>query len=225
MQRRRECPAGQPVTEFDGLSVLSGIGKFSLRSIDSIPARSVAASHLDVIMENEGEHRMKTGIALAALALASAGPAAAQQSDTATASFINMTGEESGTATLTGTAEGVLIEVEVSGLPAGQWVGFHIHQTGKCDAATHHDSAGGHFNPTDVEHGYKSANGPHAGDMPNQHVGADGVLHAQVFNSAVTLDGENAIRGKALMIHGGADDYATQPTGNAGNRQACAVIE
>lgn len=144
----------------------------------------------------------------------------------ATASFVNMEGEENGTATLTGTDDGVLIELEVSGLPASQWVAFHVHETGTCDASTGHESAGGHFNPTDAEHGCKPANGPHAGDMPNQYVGADGVLHAQVFNSMVTLDdGDNAIRGKALMIHGGEDDYESQPSGDAGNRQACAVIE
>lgn len=68
--------------------------------------------------------------------------------------------------------------------------------------------------------------GLHAGDMPNQHVGADGVLRAQVFNSMVQLDGgEAAIRGRALMIHGGQDDYKSQPSGDAGKREACAVIE
>ena len=62
--------------------------------------------------------------------------------------------------------------------------------------------------------------------MPNQHAGADGVLRAQVFNNMVRLDGgETAIRGKALMIHGGQDDYKSQPSGDAGNRVACAVIE
>ncbi len=88
------------------------------------------------------------------------------------------------------------------------------------------NSAGEHFNPTNAEHGYLAAKGPHAGDMPNQHVGADGVLRAQVFNSMVQLDGgEAAIRGRALMIHGGQDDYKSQPSGDAGKREACAVIE
>lgn len=168
---------------------------------------------------------MRREIAIAMLVLASACPAAAQQSDTASASFVNMDGEKNGTATLTGTAGGVLIEIEVNGLPPSQWVAFHVHETGTCDAATQHESAGGHFNPTDAEHGYKSAGGPHAGDMPNQYVGADGTLRAQVFNPSVTLNGDNPIRGKALMIHGGADDYQSQPSGDAGNRQACAVIE
>jgi Cu-Zn family superoxide dismutase len=153
-----------------------------------------------------------------------AAPANAQE--TAKANFINMAGEQNGTATLTQTPDGVLIEIEAKGLPAGEWVGFHVHETGTCDHQTGHDSAGGHFNPTGAEHGYLAANGPHAGDMPNQQVGTDGTLRAQVFNSMVTLDGgENAIRGKSLMIHGGKDDYKSQPSGDAGNRQACAVIE
>ncbi|MCO6392939.1 superoxide dismutase family protein [Aliihoeflea aestuarii] len=145
----------------------------------------------------------------------------------AVATFVDMEGAENGTASLTGTPNGVLIQIEVSGLPAGEWLAFHVHETGECDAATHHDSAGGHFNPGDVPHGYMAEGGPHAGDMPNQYVGEDGVLRAQVFNSMVTLGdgGEADIAGRALMIHGGADDYMTQPTGDAGDRHACGVIE
>ena len=166
---------------------------------------------------------MKNSVIAACLVLGVATPAAAQK--TATASFVNMAGEENGKATLTQTADGVLIELEVTGLPAGQWVAFHVHETGTCDHQTDHESAGGHFNPTGKDHGYMASNGPHAGDMPNQHVGPDGTLRAQVLNSMVALDGENAIRGKALMIHGGEDDYKSQPSGDAGDRQACAVIE
>lgn len=157
------------------------------------------------------------------LLLAAALPAAAQE--TANATFLNMAGEENGTATLTQTPEGVLIELEVTGLPVDQWMAFHVHETGTCDHATGHESAGGHFDPADAQHGYLSPNGPHAGDMPNQYAGADGTLRAHVFNHMVTLDGDNAIRGRALMIHGGQDDYTSQPSGDAGNRQACAVIE
>jgi Cu-Zn family superoxide dismutase len=62
--------------------------------------------------------------------------------------------------------------------------------------------------------------------MPNQFVSADGKLKAQVFNTFVQLDkGDTAVRGKALMIHGKSDDYKTQPTGDAGDRQACGVIK
>ena len=167
---------------------------------------------------------MRTTIAMAACLAFFSGVAGAQE--TATAGFVDREGAESGTATLTGTAEGVLIELEVSGLPAGEWVAFHVHETGTCDHADGHESAGGHFNPGGAEHGYLTEAGPHAGDMPNQSVGEDGVLRAQVFNSMVTLgDGDTGISGRALMIHGGVDDYASQPAGDAGDRYACAVIE
>ena len=168
---------------------------------------------------------MKRILALAAgtmLAL----PAAAQDLATASGTFLNMAGEENGTAELTATLKGVLTEIEVPGLPPGDWVAFHVHEPDQCDHETEHESDGGHFNPAGAAHGYRGEGGPHAGDMPNQYVGADGTLRAQVFNSFVSLDnGETDIRGRALMIHGGQDDYETQPTGDAGNRQACAVIE
>lgn len=163
----------------------------------------------------------------AILALAAPAPAQtpAMQEGNVTAEFVDGSGAAVGKATITPTPTGVLFAVEVSGLPASQWVAFHMHETGICDPATHHNSAGGHFNPTGAEHGYRAAKGPHAGDMPNQWVGTDGVLRAQVFNPAVTLDpGERSIRGRALMIHAKGDDYNSQPSGNAGDRLACAPI-
>lgn len=174
--------------------------------------------------------------AIAIAGLASTSAVHAQQADdntrdvteatSANATFVDMDGEQNGTATLTGTPQGVLIEIEVSGLPASQWVAFHVHETGSCDHETDHESAGGHFNPSGVPHGYMVADGPHAGDMPNQYVGEDGTLRAHVFNTFVTLDGGEAdIRGRALMVHGGEDDYESQPSGDAGDRYACAVIE
>jgi superoxide dismutase, Cu-Zn family len=169
---------------------------------------------------------MKRAIITATAILALTAVSGAQEPPSATANFVNTAGEENGTAKLTGTEGGVLIEIEVTGLPASQWVAFHVHETGTCDPATGHESAGGHFNPTDAKHGYNVDGGPHAGDMPNQYVGADGTLRAQVFNGSVRLDeGDTNIRGKALMIHGGPDDYESQPSGDAGDRHACAVIE
>lgn len=164
-------------------------------------------------------------ITVATLALV--GNAVAQDAMTATAGFVDPEGQANGNAEVTGTeAGGVLIKLEISGLPASQWVAFHVHETGSCDPATNHESAGGHFNPGSKDHGYKANNGPHAGDMPNQYVGADGVLRAEVFNHMVTLDdGETGIKGRALMVHAKGDDYETQPSGDAGDRLACAVIE
>jgi Cu-Zn family superoxide dismutase len=164
--------------------------------------------------------------ALTAALIAVPGLALSQEVQKGKANFVGEDGKEIGTAELTGTKSGVLISIEIKGLPADKWVAFHVHQTGSCDAMTHYESAGGHFNPANATHGYLSENGPHAGDMPNQYVPADGTLRAQVFDSAVTLgDGDNGIKGKALMIHANPDDYSGQPAGNAGKRLACAVIE
>ena len=153
-------------------------------------------------------------------------PAVAVAQETVTVGFVDTQGNDNGTAELTATPGGVLFELEISGLPANQWVAFHVHETGSCDHASGHESAGGHFNPTDKKHGFLSEGGPHAGDMPNQYVTADGILHAQVFNGEVELNrGKLGILGRALMIHAKADDYESQPSGNAGQRLAFGVIE
>lgn len=160
-------------------------------------------------------------------ALLISGGALGQEQTSHEAGFVDAAGQANGTAKLTAIASGgVLIELEATGLPPSTWVAFHVHETGQCDHATGHESAGGHFNPGSKEHGYQSANGPHAGDMPNQYVGADGAVRAQVFSHSVTLDeGDTGIVGRALMIHAKADDYKSQPSGDAGERIACGVIE
>lgn len=153
-------------------------------------------------------------------------PAVAQNGQTYAAQFVDAQGRNNGSAELFSTPAGVLIRLEVSGLPTGEWVALHVHETGSCDHTTGHESAGGHFNPTSKEHGYLVENGPHAGDMPNQYVPADGTLRAEVLNGSLTLDqGEAGIVGRALMIHAKPDDYESQPSGDAGDRMACAVIE
>ena len=96
--------------------------------------------------------------------------AAAQDKQTAVANFIGKDGKETGRASITAAASGgVMIELEVSGLPANKWVAFHVHEIGKCDAATHCTSRPASIsNPTNAEHGFLAVKGPHAGDMPNQ---------------------------------------------------------
>ena len=165
-------------------------------------------------------------LSLVAAALLS-GSAMAQDQATWKASFVDAKGQSAGSAELTAAAVGgVIMRLNVTGLPAGQWVAFHVHETGECDPATGHESAGGHFNPGSKEHGYNAANGPHAGDMPNQQVAGDGSLRAEVYNPMVTLEeGEAGIVGRALMIHAGPDDYQSQPSGDAGDRLACGIIE
>ncbi|WP_284736030.1 superoxide dismutase family protein [Dongia deserti] len=154
------------------------------------------------------------------------GPAQAQQA--ASAPFINAEGREIGTVQLTNTPHGVLISGQLAGLPAGEH-GFHVHETGRCDASDGFKSAGNHFAPAGHSHGFLDPAGPHAGDMANQSAPADGTLHLEVFNPYVTLDsGENSLfdaDGSALVVHADPDDYKSQPSGDAGSRIACAVVE
>ena len=93
-------------------------------------------------------------------------PLAAQDQLSARASFLNAAGEPTGTGTVIGVGEGVLIEMEVHGLPLNSWVAVHVHETGDCDPSTAYESAGEHFNPTGAEHGYRSERGPHVGICP-----------------------------------------------------------
>jgi Cu-Zn family superoxide dismutase len=167
---------------------------------------------------------MKTLLLATVCVAGLAAPAVAQ---TATASFINAEGKEVGTAKLTQTPNGVLIAFEVRGLTPGEHA-FHIHEKGSCDPATKFASAGGHY-ALGKKHGYKTEGGPHPGDMPNQFAGPDGVLRAEAIDPNVTLGGGTATLfgpdGTALVIHAKADDYQTQPAGDAGDRVACAVIK
>ena len=143
----------------------------------------------------------------------------------ATATLKNVERSEVGSVTLTELPSGVLLEVNLSGLPAGVH-GFHIHQTGAC--APDFGAAGGHFAGGDKQHGLKVEGGPHAGDMPNIHVPESGMLSIEVFNTAISFhDGDGALfddDGSAIVIHDGADDYESQPSGDAGSRIACGVI-
>ncbi len=142
--------------------------------------------------------------------------------------FINVEGQSVGTATLTQTPTGVLIQMDVRDLPPGEHA-VHIHQTGKCEPATKFETAGPHFATDRKEHGFKSAGGPHAGDLPNQTVDQNGALKAEMKADQVTLmHGEASslldVDGSALVIHAMADDYQSQPSGASGDRVACAVI-
>lgn len=163
---------------------------------------------------------------LSGMGLLFAASSAAQESSTATATFVDVSGTEIGNATATETPSGVLLDLSVNGLPEATWLAVHIHENGECDPAGAFDSAGGHFNPDGRSHGYYSPDGPHAGDLPNQQTQPTGELRTEIYNHLVTLDGkDNGIRGRAFVIHADADDYESQPSGDAGRRIACAVIE
>ena len=134
-------------------------------------------------------------------------------------------GKHVGVAMLQEDKDGVRINVQVKGLPAGLH-GVHIHAVGKCEEPKF-ASAGGHFNLGKKKHGLKSAEGPHAGDLPNMYVTSVGGIYEAVAKSVTLKAGENSLfhaDGSAIVIHAAADDYTTDPAGNSGDRIACGVI-
>lgn len=134
-------------------------------------------------------------------------------------------GASAGTIELLRSGSTITAQITANGLSEGTH-GFHLHTTGACEAPDF-KSAGGHLNPGGSTHGKLSEGGSHLGDLPNLEVAADGTA-----NAAITLDGDADqilpsifdADGTATVIHAGADDYKSDPAGDAGARVACAVI-
>ena len=139
-------------------------------------------------------------------------------------------GVQVGTATISAAEKGgVLVHLKMRGLPVGEHAA-HIHQNAKCEAGTpNFASAGPHFNPEMKHHGLDNPEGPHAGDMKNLTVGADGTAHIEFADTLVSLaeDVPNSLfhpKGTAIVIHADPDDEMTDPSGKSGARIACGVI-
>jgi len=118
---------------------------------------------------------------------------------------------------------GVEVVAEVEGLAPGTH-GFHVHEVGDCSAPDA-SSAKGHLNPTNEPHGARDAAKRHEGDLGNIEADASGKAQAKLVDTKLSLDGAQSIVGKAVIVHEKADDFTTQPTGNAGGRVACGVVK
>ena len=168
----------------------------------------------------------RVAAALAVLALAA--PAQAAQKAHAVAHLKSLDGKPAGAVDFATVNRGVLITFDLHDLPPGAH-GIHLHTSGNCDAKSGFTAAGPILTLIPgKQHGYLAEGGPEAGDLPNQFAGADGHLHASVLASGFSLgNGKRSIfdrDGVAIIIDARADDYRTQPLGNAGDRIACGVV-
>ena len=102
--------------------------------------------------------------------------------------------------------------------------GIHLHEIGDCSAPDY-TSAGGHFNPTGVDHGGPGAAVHHGGDFGNIEIGEDGSGSLELVSTMLSFDGENSILDRAVILHAAEDDLTSQPTGAAGARDACGVVK
>ena len=120
---------------------------------------------------------------------------------------------------------GVKMTLTVSGASSGTHA-VHLHESGDCSASDA-TSAGGHWNPTDESHGSRAEGGEfHSGDIANLQVGEDGTGTLEITASDWSIGGEAStdVIGRAVIIHASADDFVSQPSGNAGARVGCGVV-
>lgn len=144
----------------------------------------------------------------------------------ASATLSLASGVPSGTVQLLANGDEVTLVAAVTGISAGPH-GFHLHSVGSC-AGPDFTSAGGHLNPLGKQHGSASPDGRHVGDLPNIEVkpGGTGSLTAALPGTRAQIAGwVFDADGTAVVVHAQADDYRTDPTGNAGGRVACGVLK
>ncbi len=143
----------------------------------------------------------------------------------ATATFEPKAGTDTaGTVMFTQTKKGVTIVASLSGLAPGKH-GIHLHEKGVCSEPGF-ASAGEHFNPTNQPHACPPVTNRHAGDFGNIEIGADGIGRLELTTDLLTLDaGPSSAIGKAVLLHDMPDDCTSQPSGGAGARVGCAVVQ
>lgn len=139
-------------------------------------------------------------------------------------------GDPIGTVTVSQSPGGARFTVDLKGLPPGPH-GFHVHQNGSCEPSTGDGqavpagAAGGHLDPAGTGHHQGPEKPGHLGDLPVLTASADGAVQTTVVAPRIT--DLSAIKGRALMIHAGGDNYSDSPAplGGGGARFACGVLD
>lgn len=134
-----------------------------------------------------------------------------------------------GTVTFVELTDGVYMSYDLRGLSAGDH-GIHVHANGSCGRGPRGmagGAAGDHFNPGSRPHGEQDhdADERHAGDLGNIRAGSDGHARGDKTDDVLSFDGMTALVGHALIVHAQRDDETSQPSGNAGGRVGCGVIQ
>ena len=149
-------------------------------------------------------------------------PGAAMQS----AQLVDAQGKAIGQVAMSEDGNGVTLKVTAAGLPAGMH-GVHLHEKGMCEGPKF-ESAGAHWNPMTKQHGRDNPMGAHLGDLANMDAAAGAEASSTYLVAGVTMGGtSNALAdadGTSLVVHAKADDYKTDPSGDSGDRIACAVL-
>jgi Cu-Zn family superoxide dismutase len=127
-----------------------------------------------------------------------------------------------GVVSFTKDGKGVRIIANIEGLSPGPH-GFHIHEFGNCTSPDA-NSAGGHFNPTDMPHAGPKSEKRHVGDLGNLEADKNGLATLEWTDNIISLEGPESVIGRSVIVHAQADDFKTQPTGGSGARVACGVI-
>ena len=167
----------------------------------------------------------KTGlvipIASALLMLVSAGASA--QTKQLSADMKGQKNDISGTVTLEAASSGTtLVKIDIQNVPEGVHA-IHVHETGQCEGDF--ESAGGHY-AAGMSHGIMHEDGKHPGDLPNVTAGSDGVVKVEFFSPDLKLDDQLMDQdGAAVILHESEDDYQSQPSGDAGGRIACGILQ
>ena len=133
--------------------------------------------------------------------------------------------EVQGTVSFVPGEDGVVrIEVRLQNLSPGEHA-IHLHENNDCTAEDA-SSAGGHWNPTKEAHGKRGSDAFHQGDIANLQVGPDGTVEWTSEIRGWTIGGADStnILEKTVIVHAGADDFVTQPSGDSGDRIACGII-
>ena len=183
-------------------------------------------THLPRVFAAAGIFSTATGvlIALMAASLVFSKDVVAQEGIVKAVAVLHPTVNQSvsGVVRFTRVAGGVQVSATVDGMATGKH-GFHIHELGD-GSAPDGTSAGGHFNPEGQPHAGPDASERHVGDLGNLEADKSGRAHYERLDDRLSLAGAHSIVGRAVIVHAGEDDLSSQPTGNAGGRQACGVI-